>query len=130
MLPLFRRIVADLSTLQAAIEVQSQQLQGIDSLPSTMQHPDYQEEVSDIRASLAEEQIRLDACISELKSLGVELHQPFSGTVDFPAVWKRRPICLCWHPNDPEVMYFHELGQPASERQKLEPSSFGVESFN
>ncbi len=130
MLPLIRRIIGDVVTLQASIRVQAQQLQGIDSLPSTMQHPDYQEEVNDIRASLAEEQARLDACVSELNSLGVALHQPFDGTVDFPAVWNRRPICLCWHPDDAEVMYYHELGQTAADRQKLEPNLCGVESFS
>ena len=130
MLPLVRRIVGDILSLQASIRIQSEQLEGIDSLPSTIQLPDYQEEVNDIRASLAGEQAKLDACLSELNSLGVQLDQPFSGNVDFPAVWNRRPICLCWRPGDAEVMYFHELGQSAADRKKLEPSLFEAESFS
>ena len=92
--------------------------------------PDYQEELSDIRDSLAEDQQRLDDCFAELISLGVEPHLPFSGTIDFPAEWNRRPIRLCWRPGDEEVMYFHEPGQEPSERKKIDPKWFGAESLN
>lgn len=130
MLPLVRRIVEDILMLQQAISVQLQQLKTIDSLPETIEHSDYREEVSDIRTSLSQDQERLDACVCELNSLGVELHDPFEGSVDFPAEWNRRKIRLCWHPDDEAVSYFHELGEDATKRKKIDPHWFGAESLN
>jgi len=130
MLPLVRRIVDDILMLQQSIDVQLQQLQTIDALPETMEHADYREEVSDIRSSLDQDQQRMDACVCELQSLGVQLHEPFDGSVDFPAEWNRREIRLCWHPDDESVKYFHEPGQDAKERKKIDPSWFTAESLN
>ena len=130
MLPLVRRIVRDILQLQAAIDVQTKQLEVIDSLPDRIEQADYREEVSDIRESLADDQQRLDDCFAELLSLGVEWHHPFSGAVDFPAECNRRSIRLCWIPGDEEVMYFHEPGQDPSDRKKIDPDWFGAESLN
>jgi hypothetical protein len=130
MLPLVRRIVEDILQLQQAIDLQTHQLKVIDSLPETMQQSNYQDEVSDIRSSLAEDQVRLLACIAELNSLGVELHEPFDGAVDFPAECNRRKIRLCWHPDDEEVLYFHEPGQQFAARKKIDPQWFSSESLN
>ena len=130
MLPLVRRIVADLIRLNEAIESQKEQLKGIDRLPETIERTDYQEELRDIRASLSDDQKRLQVCLGELAALGLEPHLPIDGGVDFPAMLNRRRVRLCWHPDDERVDHWHEPGQSSDSRQKVDPQSFGQESLN
>lgn len=130
MLPLVRRIVADIIQLSKAIEVQRERLRGIDALPGTSDQPEYRDELSDIRGSLEHDEQRLAACYSELSSLGLEAHTPFDGSVDFPAVINRRQIRLCWQPEDERVDHWHEVGQTKDQRQKIGPQQFGAESLN
>jgi hypothetical protein len=130
MLPLVRSIVADIIQLSHVIEVRRERLRGIDALPATSDHPDYRDELSDIRGSLADDEHRLEACLSELLSLGLEAHLPFDGSVDFPAVLNRRQVRLCWQPEDQQVDHWHEIGQTKEQRQKIGAQQFGVESLN
>ncbi len=130
MLPLVRRIAADMIQLSRSIDAQREQLRGIDKLPETIDQADYREELSDIRGSLVDDERRLEVCISELTALGLEAHQPFDGSIDFPAVLNRRRVQLCWHPEDERVEHWHEVGTSAEERQKIDPAKFGLESLN
>jgi hypothetical protein len=120
MLPLVRRIMADMERLNETVQRQRERLSVIDQLPDTIDQPDYQEELADIRGSMESEELQLKACIRELNALGLEPHMPFDGSVDFPAVINRRAVCLCWHPDDESVEYWHEMGEGFSERQKLD----------
>ena len=120
MLPLVRRIVDDLLSLDRAIKAQKEQILGIDQLGSTIDQPDYQEELSDIRGSLDSAERRFDSFLSELTSLGVSPHLPFDGTVDFPTVVNRRQARLCWQPGEEKVEYWHEIGVGKDQRRKLE----------
>src|SRR6056297_3282249 len=72
MLPLIRRIVAELTSLSESIEAQRAQLRGVDQLQATSSDPAYQEELTDIRASIAEGEQRWGDCLRELSALGVE----------------------------------------------------------
>ncbi len=119
-LPLVRRIVSELMGLQSLIDAQREQLRGIDALTETIDSRTYQEEVEDVRDSLEDDQQQMQACIDELESFGVVVHEPFDGFVDFPAVLNRRPIRLCWHPADERVNHYHELHQSPSDRKKLD----------
>jgi len=130
MLPLIRRIVADMLQLSRSIDAQREQLRGIDKLPETIDQADYREELSDIRGSLVDDERRLEVCFNELTALGLEVHQPFDGSIDFPAVHNRRRVRLGWHPEDERVEHWHEVGKSVQERQKIDPSKFGVESLN
>ncbi len=118
-LPLVERIVADMMRLHRTVERQRERLSVVDELQDTTEQSDYQEELADIRDSMEGEEKQLAACIRELNALGVEPQMPFDGSVDFPAVINRRAVCLCWHPGDQGIEYWHEMGQPASARQKL-----------
>jgi len=119
-LPLVKRIVADMEQLHETVERQRERLSVIDQLQGTTDQPDYQDELADIRGSMQGEEERLAACVRELNALGLEPHTPFDGSVDFPAVINRRAVCLCWHPSDQGVEYWHEMGEPSSARQKLD----------
>ena len=128
MLPLVKMIVEDMVKLQKSIESQRERLRAIDRLPEMIDQPDYREEVSDIRDSLEAEERKLDACFGELASLGLEVHLPFDGSVDFPAVMNRRAVRLCWQPEDHQVEHWHEIGQAKTERQKINLQAFGTET--
>ena len=128
-LPLVRRIVADMIALSEDIDRQRNQLRGLDGLTDTIEQSHYQEEVSDIRMTLADDEARLQECIAELAALGIEPHFPFDGYVDFPATLNRRPVRLCWHPEDETISYWHEDGDSAKQRKRIEDRSFG-DSFS
>lgn len=130
MLPLVRRIVKDLVALNQSIEAQREQLSGVDDLPETIDQPDYREELSDVRRSLADDELQFAACLDELASLGLQAHLPIDGSIDFPAMMNRRRVCLCWNPEDKEVMHWHEIGEAKENRQAVDPQAFPVESLN
>jgi hypothetical protein len=130
MLPLVRRIAADMLHLTHAIAAQREQIREIDQLPETSEHVDYQDELSDIRGTLADDEKRLDDCRRELSSLGLEAHVPFDGAIDFPSILNRRRVQLCWHPEDDRVEHWHEAGQPRQDRKKIGSLEFGVSSHN
>ncbi|MDA7493094.1 DUF2203 domain-containing protein, partial [bacterium] len=111
---------ADMERLHETVERQRERLNVIDQLQGTTDQLDDQEELADIRGSMQGEEQQLAACIRELNALGLEPHMPFDGSVDFPAVINRRAVCLCWHPGDERVEHWHEMGEPASARQKLD----------
>ncbi len=129
MLPLVRRIVADIVQLSDSIDAQRAQLSEIDKLAATIDQPNYREELSDIRGSLASDERRLEVCFSELAALGLEAHQPFDGSIDFPAMLNRRQVHLCWRPEDERVEHWHEVGK-SMDRTKVDPKKFGAESLN
>jgi len=128
MLPLVRKIVDDLLRLDHAIKAQSEQLRGVDSLVATIDQTDYQEELSDIRCTLDTDQRKFESYLTELQSLGLQVHLPFDGAVDFPSEMNRCQVQLCWHPGDDRVEYWHAIGQPTEQRRKLAASGRPSES--
>ncbi|TWU44530.1 hypothetical protein Poly51_60960 [Rubripirellula tenax] len=124
-LPLVRRIVRDLARLSASVATQKEQLRAIDALPETFNGQAYLDEVSDMRDSLAQDVNQLKSYQDELASFGVEAHEPFDGSVDFPAQLNRRPVFLCWLPDDDRVEYWHELGQTSRDRKKWDATTVG-----
>lgn len=129
MLPLVRSIAADMIKLSEAIAAQREQIKVIDGLPQTIEHVHYEEELRDIRASLAADELRLRQCMDELAALGIESHHPIDGSIDFPAVINRREVRLCWHPGEDEVAHWHEPGV-ADHRQQVERGMFDQGSLN
>ena len=130
MLPLVRRIVNDMLRLTKAIDFQREQLRGIDALSQTTDHDAYRDELKDVRASLSQDEVELKKCFDELAALGVRPHHPFDGGVDFPAMLNRKPVFLCWMPDDEHVSHWHEPGDPPVDRKPTEPHQFGIETLN
>ena len=130
MLPLVRRIVKELTTLFESIEARRRQVRGVLQLDETSSHPDYLDELNDIHSTIADEEARLEGCLQELASLGVEPHRPFNGFVDFPATLNRRRVRLCWHPDDESVSHWHELGEMAENRKRIDSQTFGTQTLN
>ncbi len=57
----------------------------------------------------------------ELRKLGVELKDYFTGLIDFPCWMDGREVYLCWQLGEPEVAHWHELDAGFAGRQKLAP---------
>lgn len=119
MLPLIRRIAADLVVLSHSVERQREQLRGLSGVAEMSTEAPYADEVREVRRSLAADEVRLQGCLRELTALGVEPHIPIDGGIDFPAEFDRRTVRLCWHPDDEVVAHWHEIGQPLSTRKPL-----------
>ncbi|MDC0279172.1 DUF2203 domain-containing protein [bacterium] len=121
LLPLIRSIVRDMSELSDSINLQRQQLVGLDEIGEMNSDDAYEEEVADVRSSLLEVEQRFESCRTELEALGVEPHDPFDGSVDFPSTLDNRKVNLCWRADDDSVRHWHELGEGTAERKLLEP---------
>ena len=56
---------------------------------------------------------------AELAELGCSLVDQEAGAVEFLAVIGGRQIALSWKPSEPEVAFWHDLGQETSTRRPL-----------
>lgn len=120
MLPLVRRIAADLIRLHRSLEAQRVQREGLDEIHRTSARPEFVEEVHEIRRSLADDELEMQRCLRELTELGLQPHLPLNGNIDFPAEKNRRPMRLCWHLEDASVAHWHEIGQEAANRRRIQ----------
>lgn len=110
MLPLVRRIASDVLKLKSIIDGQDDQLRGLDRLSSDVvtDRPEFADELRDVRESLASNQRRMKELLGELAELGISTHETIDGCFDFPAVVGRRPAFLCWNPQEPSVLHWHD----------------------
>lgn len=123
MLPLVRRIVDDWMQLSASVDAQQAQRDGLKTLHQTVGVKAYAEELAEVEQSLIDEHDQLRDCCNELESLGLELHSPDDGSIDFPAMLDGREVRLCWRAGEPSVDYWHEIGDPISQRQAIHQNS-------
>src|SRR5262249_59086050 len=79
----------------------------------------YREEVEQIQADFERDQERMHEYEQELRGLGVELKDYFTGLIDFPCKMDDREVYLCWRLGEPEVAHWHELEAGFAGRQKL-----------
>lgn len=112
MLPLIRHIVEDL----AATAKRYERLQSkLDQVASREIMTDEQRQWE---LELSEYADRLEDCLQEMRSLGVEF-KGWEGLVDFPAWVNGREIEYCWKQGEPEVAHWHELYAGFSNRKPL-----------
>lgn len=102
MLPLIRHIVDDIGITAKVYErLQSKLDLKNDMAPSP-------EERCLLTAELSDHADRLEDCLQELRTLGVEF-KGWEGLVDFPAWVDGREVEYCWKQDEPAVSYWHEL---------------------
>lgn len=77
------------------------------------------EERDSIRALVQEATAAFEACIQELRRLGVEVKDFEMGLVDFPAVLDHRPILLCWRLGEDRVEHWHEVDAGFAGRSRI-----------
>jgi hypothetical protein len=121
-LPLVKAIVGDIVALYREVSERKDRLESLQrrrgNAPVRQNDP-YGEEVEQVRQDLDREVERLQGYVDELTGLGVELKDPNSGLVDFPAVIDGQDAYLCWKLGEPSVEFWHTLDSGFSGRQPL-----------
>jgi hypothetical protein len=79
----------------------------------------HQEELAQVQTEFERGQERMKEYEQELKGLGIELKDYFTGLIDFPAWMNGHEVYLCWRLGEPEVAHWHELEDGFAGRQKL-----------
>jgi hypothetical protein len=112
MLPLIRRIVEDIAATARLYERKQTRLhQKGKNAPG-------ESDRRILQAELYDHGDRLEDCLQELRSLGVEF-KGWDGLVDFPAWEQGREIEYCWKQGEAEIGYWHEIYTGFSHRKPL-----------
>ncbi|BCU66640.1 hypothetical protein HS7_00770 [Sulfolobales archaeon HS-7] len=61
----------------------------------------------------------VDSIVSEIAKKGIIIRDVEKGIVDFPAVINDAPAYLCWRYGEPEIMYWHYVGEGFSNRKRI-----------
>jgi hypothetical protein len=61
----------------------------------------------------------INARLSRIRELGVEVKDPTTGLIDFPAYRGGRVVYLCWKLGEPTIAYWHDLDAGFAGRQPL-----------
>ncbi len=119
MLPLVRRIVADIVKDRQDLERFSFEQEGLDRDKRNLSWPERQRryflhrEVAQLESRLREEQ-------EELVLLGAVLVNPATGSVGFPTEVNGQPAWFSWEPGEENVLFWHFDGD--SNRQPIPPN--------
>ncbi len=116
-LPLVRAIARDVAELAHDLRERYQRLGR--NRPGGAASEAHQEEMQQMEAELEGAHERMREYEAELRQLGVDLKDPFTGLLDFPAWMEGRPVYLCWRLGEAEVGHWHELEAGFAGRQKL-----------
>ena len=117
-LPLLRSILRDVTELARELRDRHERLARVQPLPRSLGDA-YNEELQQIQAEFERDQERMRSYEAELKSLGIELKDYYTGLVDFPYRMDGRDVYLCWRLGEPEVAHWHEIDAGFAGRQKL-----------
>jgi hypothetical protein len=118
-LPLVRAIVRDITALARDLRDRHERLARLESTPRESLGEAYKEELQQIQAEFERDQERMREYEAELKGLGVELKDYYTGLVDFPCRMDGREVYLCWRMGEPDVAHWHELDAGFAGRRKL-----------
>ena len=116
-LPLVRSIVRDITVLARDLQDRHDRL----VRPGNMSDA-YREELEQDQAEFERGKDRMEEYEAELKKLGVELKDYFTGLVDFRCRMDNRDVYLCWRLGEEDVAHWHELDSGFAGRQKLPPA--------
>lgn len=122
-LPLVRSIVADMVELARDLSDRRQRISQLAQGRKVSKDDFYSEELAQVQEDLERDFERLRGYAQELVELGLECKGAEEGLVDFPCQMDGRIVYLCWKYNEPEVLYWHELGAGFAGRQPLPVAS-------
>jgi hypothetical protein len=118
-LPLVTAIVQDIAALARSLHERQERLTRLGPPNRGGLSEAYREELQQVQTELERDGDRMREYIQELSDLGIELKDPFTGLIDFPASINGRDVYLCWRMGEAEVAYWHELEAGFAGRQKL-----------
>jgi hypothetical protein len=122
-LPLVRAIARDIAELAGDLRERQERLSKVQPSKRGAVLDAHQEELQQAQAEFERDQERLLEYEQELRDLGVELKDYYTGLVDFPCWMDNREVYLCWRLGEAEVGHWHELDAGFGGRQKLRPSA-------
>lgn len=131
-LPLVRRIVQDIVELYTDLHRRRERLAALRTRQGQITRgPDdpYEAEVLQMESDLEHDVERLQEYVDELRRIGVELKDPFTGLVDFRTIVEGREAYLCWRLGEDEITSWHELDAGYEGRRSLLTAAGGVESL-
>jgi hypothetical protein len=118
-LPLLRSILRDVTELAREVRDRHERLGRIRQDDRKGLSKAHDEELEGIQAELERARKRMEGYEQELRGLGVELKDYYTGLVDFPCRMDGREVYLCWRLGEPEVAHWHELDAGFAGRQRL-----------
>jgi hypothetical protein len=118
-LPYLRAILRDVTELAGALSERHERLVRLRPGDRGGLSQAHLEEMEQARTDLERGQERMQEYEEELKQLGVELKDYFTGLIDFPSVLNGREVYLCWRLGEPEVGHWHDLEAGFAGRRKL-----------
>jgi hypothetical protein len=118
-LPLVTAIVRDIAALARGLQDRQERLTLLGLPDRGGLSNAHREELQQVQAELERDDDRMREYIRELLDLGIELKDPFTGLIDFPAWIDGREVYLCWRLGETEVAHWHELQAGFAGRQKL-----------
>jgi hypothetical protein len=121
-LPLMRSILRDITQLAVEVRDRYEHLARIRPSDEKAQPSAHEEELHGMQTELTRARDRMQEYMDELKSLSVELKDPYVGLIDFPCWLDDREVYLCWKLGEPEVAHWHELDSGFAGRQPIQAS--------
>ena len=119
-LPLVRVIVRDITVLARDLRERHERLSRVRKPERGSLGDAYQEELQQVQAEFERDQERMQEYEQELKKLGIELKDYYTGLIDFPCWLDDREVYLCWRLGEPAVDHWHEVDAGFAGRRKLE----------
>jgi hypothetical protein len=118
-LPLVKAIVADIAELANSLRDRHSRLERAGAQEGKNLSAAHREELQEAERDFERDQERLVEYVEELKVLGVELKDYYSGLIDFPSWYENRVIYLCWRLGEDKVGHWHEVDTGFAGRQRL-----------
>ena len=118
-LPLLRAIVRDITELARDLRDRHERLDPRSAPAKQLEPGATRKNCSRSQPSSSATRNACRNTSEELRKLGVELKDYFTGLIDFPCLMDGREVYLCWRLGEPEVAHWHELDAGFAGRQKL-----------
>ena len=112
-LPLVQRIVADIVRVHEAMRETYLEAEAL-------VQAERREEAETLQDALQELAHERGEFIAELDALGVELKDPASGLIDYPARYEDRIVYLCWKLGEETISHWHEIADGFAGRQSID----------
>jgi hypothetical protein len=118
-LPLVQAIVRDVAAVAQELRDQQERIAKVMAADKSTLGDAYREELQPIQDEFERKKEQIIEYARELENLGVELKDPHTGLVDFPAMMDNHEVYLCWRLGEDKVAYWHELETGFAGRKKL-----------
>ncbi len=123
MLPLVKRIVADITSTTRELMAREARMNQIGPEPGEPLNDVYHKDFIEAQEEQEDGVARLHELREELESLGILLKDYQRGLVDFPCWVDGREVYLCWHEGEDAVLWWHEIADGFAGRRPIDEIS-------